>query len=181
MGFLNNCCLCGRGFGDRRPKTGTWGVAFPLPHPLYRYCDGGMHLDCLEKWPHRLEFSRGYFAGRRADYSGMGTLLAEGNGWILGCGPSLPNGDPYYAEVDLSDWPCRLYTQWANWDHFVAGEFGSKLAGAALKAATRVMQEVALIAPDSQALKRLRLGALQAHNAQRGVAPDDRPQAGDRG
>jgi hypothetical protein len=157
LGFLIKCCLCGGSFGDGRPYIGTSGVAFPSPHPLFQFCDAGMHLDCLEKWPHRLEFSNGYFVGKRTMFAEMGTLLAEGTGWILGCGPSSPGRDPHYAEVDLSDWPCRLYSLWPEWNEFLNGGFSAKLSGAACRAATAVMREVAEIAPDLNALQALRL------------------------
>lgn len=165
MGFLIECPICKGGFTDGRAYTVTSGVAFVPPHHLYEFCDTGLHFDCLERWPHRLEFSRGYFEGHRATFLRYGTLLATESSWILGCGPAPIEKVPYYAEVDLVDWPCRLYSRWQDWDAFLAGGYADKIVGEALVAATQAIDRVRELVPDISALNRLRHTTLQTRHA----------------
>lgn len=164
MGFLIECPICKGGFADGRAYTGTSGVMFVPPHPLYEFCDAGLHFDCLERWPHRLEFSRGYFEGHRAAFIHYGTLLASEPSWILGCGPAPIDKEPYYAEVDLADWPCRLYSRWHAWDSFLAGGYADGIVGEALIAAAQAIIRVREFVPDLSALGNLRHAMLRAHN-----------------
>jgi hypothetical protein len=156
MGFLIHCLICKGGFKDGRPFTGTWGVPFPSNHHLFEFCDGGLHLDCLDQWPHRLEYSRGYFDMAHAGFVAMGTLLHDSPTWILGCGPARAEHEPYYAEVRLADWPMRLYTKFDAWPEFVASGYREGLAGRSLLAADEVMRQVADLAPDLTCIRRLR-------------------------
>lgn len=136
--------------------TATSGCAFPEGHDLWRYCDAPLHLDCLERWPQREQFSRGYFEmaveQRRLGY---GHVLARGASWVLVCGPRAEDGLPYFAEVRLADWPFRLYSKWGEWAYFIGGGYKEDLEGAALAAADMVMAEVREAAPDGAALERL--------------------------
>ena len=161
MGFLIKCPICGKDFSDGKAYTGTSGVAFSNPHHLYEYCDAGLHLDCLEKWEFREEFSKGYFNSHLENFKSMNTLLYEGDGWILGCGPAPLDKEPYYAEVDMIDWPCRLYSNWNEWDAFVNGEYKKDLEGKALEKSILVMSEVKLIAPNLKALSELRIKTIK--------------------
>ena len=165
MGFLIECPICKGDFADGRAYTGTSGVAFAPPHHLYDYCDAGLHFDCLERWPHRLEFARGYFERSRATFAHYGTLLAAAPEWVLGCGPAPIASEPYYAEVDLADWPCRLYTRWQAWDSFIAGGYASGIIGGALLSATEAMSRVREIAPDLATLALLRCTTLEGRAA----------------
>ena len=150
----STCAICGERLD--RPYTATSGCAFSEEHPLWRYCDAPLHLDCLARWPSRVEFSRGYFDQtiemRRAGY---GHILARGQSWALVCGPRVINRLPYFAEVRLADWPFRLYSRWGQWADFVSGGYARGLEGVALAAAERVMDEVREVAPDDPALSRL--------------------------
>ena len=150
----STCAICGERLD--RPYTATSGCAFPEAHPLWRYCDAPLHLDCLERWPQRGQFSRGYFdAAVEQRRSGYGHLLAQGETWVLVCGPHVEDNTPYFAEVRLPDWPFRLYSKWGDWPYFIGGGYREGLEGAALSAADKVMAEVREIAPDGPALMRL--------------------------
>jgi len=161
MGFLIKCPICGEGFKDARAYTGTSGVVFSPPHHLYEYCDAGLHLDCLEKWEHRIEFSKGYFEQHKENFKSMGTLLYEGKDWILGCGPAPMDKTPYYVEIDLLDWPCRLYSNWDNWDVFLKSGYKKDLDLGVLDKAQNVIELVRGIVPNLIALTELRKKVLQ--------------------
>jgi hypothetical protein len=110
----------------------------------------------LEGWPHREEFSRGYFdVTIESRKQGYGHLLSQTESWVLVCGPRWNTGLPYFAEVRLTDWPFRLYSKWEDWGAYVGGGYREGLEGAALVAADRVMTEVRQIAPDGSALSEL--------------------------
>jgi hypothetical protein len=148
------CAICG-GQLDR-VYTATSGCAFPQGHPLWGYCDAPLHLDCLETWPHREEFSRGYFdQAVESHRSGYGHILARGESWVLVCGPRAAGGLPYFAEVRLADWPFRLYSKWEAWPDFAGGGFREGLEGTALVAAESAMAGVREVAPDESRLSRL--------------------------
>lgn len=156
MGFLIKCPICKGGFNDGRAYTGTSGVAFGPPHPLYEFCDAGLHFECLERWAPRADFSKGYFEGKRSTFMRYGTLLASEPSWILGCGPAPIDKEPYYAEIDLVDWPCPLYSRWQSWDSFLAGGYTVGLVGEALVAATKAINRVREFAPNLNILSKLR-------------------------
>jgi hypothetical protein len=160
MGFLTVCPICREGFHDGRPYTGTSGVVFPSGHPLYQYCDAGLHFECLEGWADRGEFSKGYFEMKRRGFISIGTLLSEGPGWILGCGPAPLDRAPYYVEIDLEGWPCRLYSRWDNWGAFCFGKYKEGLSGQALAAADAAIGGVIRIVPNMSALVSLRTSTL---------------------
>ena len=154
----STCALCGA-LVRERPYTATSGVAFESTHPLFRYCDAPLHFDCLERWPQRVAFSQAYFFGpvamsvcvppeRRA-------LLYFGGELALLCGPATPPESPYYAEVLLRQWPCRLYSKLAEWPDFVAGGYRTPLVGEALVAAEQAMTTISTLAPDLPALEGL--------------------------
>ena len=161
----STCALCGELLD--RPYIATSGVAFPLVSPLYRYCDAPLHFDCLERWPDREAFSAGYFESALARFRDHANLLVKRADWILGAGPTrhnqlpggmtrpLDNDLPYYAEVRLPDWPFRLYTQWLDWEAFLAGGYREGLAGQALQVSEQVMGEVKQIVPNRQRLSGL--------------------------
>jgi hypothetical protein len=92
----------------------------------------------------------------------QGTLLAEGPNWVLGCGPAPINSDPYYAEVDLKTWPCRLYSKWNDWDSFVAGGYSTGLVGKALEAAVSAIEQVREVAPSLGVLSHVRKATVTA-------------------
>lgn len=148
------CAICGQRLD--RAYTATSGCAFDSKHPLWEYCDAPLHLDCLERWPQREQFSRGYFdATVDSRRQGYGHLLAQAKSWVLVCGPRWNTGLPYFAEVRLIDWPFRLYSKWEDWSDYIGGRYREALEGAALAAADRVMAEVREIAPDGSALSQL--------------------------
>ena len=150
----STCAICGERLD--RPFTATSGCAFPEGHPLWRYCDAPLHLDCLERWPHRERFSRRYFDLAVGEHgAGYGHILAGGESWVLVCGPHTKNKTPYFAAVRLPDWPLRLYSRWERWPDFINGGYKEGLGGAALAAAERAMAEVSAVAPDVPALLRL--------------------------
>ena len=118
--FVTNCAICGGEVTEDNPCVATSGVAFAPPHPLYKFCDAGLHQRCLVDWDHRREFSLGYF-------DGSGTILRSEDEWNLICGPMGygPHGKPgwpYYAEIRLADWPIRLYSNFEDWGAFVANK-----------------------------------------------------------
>jgi len=157
MGFLTKCPLCNGDFNDAQPFTGTSGVVFIPPHPLYEYCDAGLHLECLEIWDKRIEFSEGYFKAHKETFLEIGVLIHESEDWIIGCGPASIDETPYYAEVNMREWPCRLYTRWDMWNDFIKSGYKKGLDGEALEAATHTIEQVKKIAPDKRALEKLRL------------------------
>lgn len=115
--FVTDCAICGERITKDTPCVTTSGVAFPPPHPLYQFCDAGLHQKCLLTWEHRGEFAAGYAAG-------SGNILRQENEWNLICGPMGygPHGKPgwpYYAEIRLCDWPIRLYSRFEEWGTFV--------------------------------------------------------------
>ncbi len=149
------CAICG--VADFRPYTATSGCAFPESDELWRYCDAPLHLDCLALWDKRIRFSRGYFDMRRdAATSGLGLVLSEGPDWMLRCGPATPSSAPYYVEIDLAEWPMRLYSKWGEWAENVNGGLCRGLVGPALHAAEQAVAQVRAIAPDAAALNALR-------------------------
>jgi hypothetical protein len=118
--FVTNCAICGGKVTEDTPCVATSGVAFAPPHPLYKFCDAGLHQRCLVDWEHRREFSMGYV-------NGSGTILRREDEWSLICGPLSygPHGKPgwpYYAEIRLADWPLRLYSKFENWGTFVGNK-----------------------------------------------------------
>jgi hypothetical protein len=111
--FITECAICHQPFEKNSRVLATSGVAFPPEHPLYPFCDTGLHQQCLLEWPHRLEFSSGYF-----DVPGSVLQTSE---WNLICGPLMYGpygrpGWPYYAEIRLSDWPVRIYSRFEQWE-----------------------------------------------------------------
>ncbi|MGE6760612.1 hypothetical protein ACQKGO_21515 [Corallococcus interemptor] len=153
---LTSCPICGS-TDLSKPYTATSGAFFDEGDELWRYCDAPLHLDCLEHWPHRERFSRGYLDLLRAEAKqGNGVLLAEAPLWLLRCGPAKPEATPYYVEVHLADWPIQLYSRWEQWTDYSANTYREGLAGAALKAADAAMAEVRRLAPDMDALRALR-------------------------
>lgn len=139
-----------------RPCTATSGVVFPPEHPLWDYCDAPLHFDCLAIWPHRVEFSEGYFHSEiEACESGYGHLLIKETNWVLTCGPAFIDSLPYCAVIYLREWPFRLYSRWGEWDSFVTGEFRNNLIGTALAAAEQTMVEVVKVVPNLSALTAL--------------------------
>lgn len=118
--FPTHCAICKGELSEDALWLGTSGVAFSPPHPLYPFCDSGMHQSCLLNWEHRREFSSGYAQG-------SGHLLRAEPEWNLICGPLGygPHGKPgwpYYAEIRLLDWPIRLYAKFEAWGHFIANK-----------------------------------------------------------
>lgn len=115
--FIKDCAICGHAITDNTPSIATSGVAFAPPHPLYEFCDAGLHQNCLVNWPYRREFSAGYARG-------FGHLLRSEKEWTLICGPMMygPDGKPgwpYYAEIRLFDWPMRLYSRFEEWEDYL--------------------------------------------------------------
>ena len=83
------CAICNKALD--RPFTATSGLAFGPDHFLWHYCDAPLHLDCLETWPHREEFSRAYFdRNLRNQRTGTGTLLEVGDSWFFCVWPFGP-------------------------------------------------------------------------------------------
>jgi hypothetical protein len=121
MGFLaSTCAICSGPITPQTPVIGTSGCAFPESHHLWQFCDTQLHQDCLLDWPHRAEFSAGYFRIRSG-----GHVLLEAEEWRLCSGPIQygPQGKvslPYYAEICLREWPVRLYSRFQEWDDFIS-------------------------------------------------------------
>ncbi|HNY33002.1 MAG TPA: hypothetical protein PKO15_19145 [Fibrobacteria bacterium] len=163
MGILIKCPLCGQGFNDGRAHVGTSDVVFPPGHFLYEYCDTGLHIDCLERWEHRLEFAKGYFDLYRTNFATRGTLLHEAFDWILGCGRAPLADDPFYVEVDLLEWPVRLHTPWEHWETFLESDFEKGLDRGALEKARVAIKEVRKVVPTLSSLRELRRVCLERH------------------
>lgn len=138
------CCICQQMIEEGEEWTATWGVVFVPPHPLYAFCDAPLHFSCLETWPHRKEFARGYFEMfRQMPLDGAGYILAEGQSWFLGCGPSTKGRKPHYIEIVLADWPIRLRSNdWTGWEAFATSGFKRNLSSAALVETGRAMEQV---------------------------------------
>lgn len=149
----STCAICD-GKLDR-PYTATSGVAFEPPHPLYKYCDAPLHFDCLESWPHRVEFPEGYFnlpIGVAGKYGYR--LISRTSEWMLLAWHIADEPFARDIEIRMRTWPFRLGPRWANWDNFVVGDFRIGKVGAALTAVEQVMSEITAIAPDLKALNR---------------------------
>jgi hypothetical protein len=116
--FLHSCAICDGQITEATPYLATSGCAFPEGHPLWKYCDTGLHQACLADWEHRRVFAEAYSA------NGGAHLLLEHEQWVLYCGPIVygPHGKvqhPYYAEIRLREWPARLYSRFHEWDAFI--------------------------------------------------------------
>lgn len=149
------CAIC-RDLDLGRPFIVTAGVAFPQGHDLFPYCDAPIHVDCLAAWPHRERFSRGYYEMWKASSArGWPTLLAEGPGWMLDCGPAAAGGSPEFVEVRLADWPVVLHARWDDWPAYARGAFRAGLAGEALSAAEAAMEQARAVAGSVDALAAL--------------------------
>lgn len=149
----STCAICD-GKLDRL-YIATSGCAFPPEHHLWKFCDAPLHLDCLEKWSHRNEFSKGYFEIHLNYCKNVGHLLAQHSRWILYCGPFVSGRLPYFASVSLTDWPFNLYSELKNWTEFAERDFQKGLSGEALSVAKQTMIEVKRVAPDLPALEKL--------------------------
>ena len=118
--FISNCAICNEKIDENTPCLATSGVAFIPPHPLYQFCDVGLHQKCLSGWKHRREFSLGYV-------NGSGLILESTEDYRIVCGPMGygPNGKPgwpYYVEVRLCDWPVRLYSRFEDWESYLSAK-----------------------------------------------------------
>jgi len=155
IGQESRCAICDELLD--RPFLATSGVAFGRRHHLYPYCDAPLHIDCLAAWPHRLEFSRGYFVNALVDaWRRQGTVLIATPRWYLCHSRGEPNELPLWVGVRLSEWPIYLSTGWHEWTQYVDGGFREgHLADAALEAAEEIMAEVRTRAPTLAALKAL--------------------------
>lgn len=173
----STCAICDQPLS--RPYIDTWGTFFEPNDPLFRYCDAPLHIDCVADWPHRVEFSNGYFAMWRENYrDGGGNLLVEREDWMLVTGPVGPHIkpdmkpafvkimlemsgrtedtlDPIYAEVITANWPLRLRSDWLQWDQFISGLDDVTPEDAANVEAKRVLLEVREIAPNLEVLRKL--------------------------
>lgn len=155
IGPFSRCPICDELLD--RPFAATSGVAFPRGHRLERYCDAGLHFDCLATWPDREEFSREYFVNALAyAWRGSGSVLKATARWFLTGSPRI-RASSSYAFVCLRDWPFRLYSRGADWTSFVEGGYRGELVGAAFDAANEIMFEVRLVAPTLEALEALAL------------------------
>ena len=117
--FVNSCAICDGPITEATPFLSTSGCAFSEGHPLFKYCDAGLHQACLANWEHRRSYAEAYSAHR-----GAGHLLQEREHWVLSCGPivGLPYGKvalPYYAEIRLREWPARLYSRFNELGSFI--------------------------------------------------------------
>ena len=147
------CAICGEKLD--RPFTATSGLAFGPDHRLFKYCDAPLHFDCLETWTDRLGFSLGYYQGHlQSHQNGYGSLLYQADNWFLACGPEV-SGLPYFAKVELKEWPNTLYSKFDKWTKYASGEYQTGLVGEALTSADKIMAEVSKIAPDTNALTNL--------------------------
>ena len=155
----------------RRPYTATWGIAFPPTHRLFPFCDAPLHLDCLATWPDREEFSEQYFVRRLAEYwrGEWGILLEVTDRWFLACAPRVRTS-PFFAWVELRDWPLDLHSPRTEWTAYVERGFRHGLVGEALDAAETVMSEVRRAAPTFEALEAMRLAAPPAPDERRSLA-----------
>lgn len=123
-----------------RSFVATSGIAFPRSHRLFAFCDAPLHLDCLERWPDRLEFSAGYFSAGRTMFESAGALLHEEATWLLGCG--IIGGRVTYVEVRMKEWPLRFIAAREHWVEYWQGKFAERLSGEALAAAQRIAAPV---------------------------------------
>lgn len=129
---ISRCAICGSN-DLTQPYVTTSGVIFPRGHHLWPFCDAPLHIMCVEKWAHRVEFSRGYFeAWRRRERD---RLVVERPDWFMSEGPS-------YMQLILGDWPLRLYASRDDWPVMLAGGFCDGLIGEMREVAERVLEEV---------------------------------------
>lgn len=175
MGFLISCPICGGDFKDGRPYTCTSGVVFIPPHPLYEYCDAGLHYECLENWPHTAEFSKGYYLATKSMFEYMNTLLIEGQGWILGCGPAPRSKLPYYVKITLENWPFSLKSKWDDWDLYLEGKYRDGICGRALEDANMIVKQVRELVPNLKALEIIRQEKLKDQKRNYSAKPKSKP------
>ncbi len=133
----------------------TSGCAFSPDHPLWRFCDAGLHFKCLESWSHRIEFAQGYYEMTlKGHKEGYGTLLFESDDWFLASGPPAHNEIPYFVHILLRFWPIGLYSEWERWNGFIKTGFREGLRGEALSAAENVTNQVAKYYPSLRYLEK---------------------------
>jgi hypothetical protein len=140
------CSLCGESL-DRPYKGLSW-FGFSLPAEIAEYGDGVMHMDCFERWEHRLQFSHDAFRGtvtnfRKASPS-IGYLLLQADNYVFVCGPVYAIDEieskqlgvwrddlstPAYTHIFLRDWDLALRSHWVDWDEFLEKGYKTRLAG----------------------------------------------------
>jgi hypothetical protein len=120
--FIDKCAICEEKITQDTPYISTSGCAFPEGHDLWKYCDTGLHQQCLLSWKHRVAFSSGYFSLN----TGAHELILQDH-WKLTCGPLVygPQGKvslPYYAQIEFCEWPGRLYSKFLDWPEYISSK-----------------------------------------------------------
>ena len=120
--FIDKCAICEEKITQDTPYTSTSGCAFPEGHTLWKYCDTGLHQQCLLNWKHRVEFSSGYFSLS----TGAHELILQEH-WKLTCGPLIYGAQgkvslPYYAQIEFREWPGRLYSKFLDWPQYISNK-----------------------------------------------------------
>ena len=147
----SRCAICNEELSQL--YLATSGCAFPPEHRLFKFCDAPLHLSCLEEWDDREEFAGAYHDLELDSWRrGRGTLLHLDDKWFVGVGPSAPPSTPRFAQVRLRDWPLRLYTQFDDWDVFLADGYSARLGGQTLSRADAVMRDVRNLLPNQAEL-----------------------------
>jgi hypothetical protein len=166
------CSLCG-GSLDRPYKGLSW-FGFSLPKEIEQYGDSVMHMDCFERWEHRLQFSDDAFRGNiirfRKSSPSIGYLLLQADNYIFVCGPvytvdeieskqvfvwqdNLPA--PKYTHIFLRDWDLALRSHWIDWEEFLEEGYKKRLEGlseASIAEIDAIVDDVRKQIPDLPAL-----------------------------
>jgi hypothetical protein len=152
------CAICKEPLD--RPALATSGCAFPRSHRLFEYCDAPIHIDCLNDWPDRVEFSEAYYVQRYQQFRREGFwVLAEASDWFVGYIPpnqfELMLGQEDLVEVRVRDWPFVLWGHAEHWTEFLAGTWQQgqeELHGMARARAEVVVREVAKALPNTEVI-----------------------------
>ena len=150
----SGCAICNESLN--RPFLTTSGCAFPEGHALYPYCDTALHIDCLQDWPSRVEFSAAYFEQRLRQYQDeRWPVLCHGEAWMCGCalpyrGTVFESSPEIYIEVRIADWPIDFICELNDWTAFLSGAWrqdSQDLHSYALARAEVVIGEVVAATP----------------------------------
>jgi len=157
----SNCKICGKTIADTEHKIFTSGDAFPANHRLLPYCNTPLHLDCVGKWPFRIEFSAASYDQRLEQYLRTGWyIIARQEDWFVGFippGPDMspPEGMEDLVELRMRDWPLVLYGHAEKWSEFLMRgwqNFDPPLRGKALMRAAKAVREAQIVLPDTNTI-----------------------------
>ena len=155
------CKICSKPVEEKEHSIFISSDAFPSNHRLSAYCDKPLHLDCIARWPFRIEFSSASYDLRVEQYLGSGWyIIARQEDWFVGFippGPEMapPEGMEDLVEVRVRDWPLVLYGHAEKWSEFLQRgwqDFEPPLRGKALIRAAKTVREVQQVLPDTNTI-----------------------------